>query len=423
MPSHSAGQSLAYFEKWKNIIQERSPELQVKRELREQKKMAQWSAGGSWLPRLDWQLSSNRTNANLFTGAIGSTTEYRQSVLALSFPIYRRSTDLNLRLASTEFDMAQDDYEGALFEIDWKLRQWVGQWLIAEYKSAALLKSLEAAKRTAHETRIRFERGSRSQLDVLRTQAQMTSLESQSLSAKNEARIALDNLLQATGLTLADLEEAQFPWKSATEAQLETLLSQLTNVSNQKMERQEVVQRFLEKGRVKKNIERTFVSSQLKAKLVFAKEWPELTLKASHQRLAGDWDELGTSPESRNVGLTLTIPLFNFGSGYSGYRESSALESVARIQSDQNLRAGLLKVEQLFDQIQVLKKISQAQELRRNQSIELERLTAKSYELGKSTVQDLLSAQNETLNAKVDVAKSRLELVIAERQLEWNFVF
>lgn len=96
---------------------------------------------------------------------------------------------------------------------------------------------------------------------------------------------------------------------------------------------------------------------------------------------------------------------------------------MARIQSDQNLRAGLLKVEQLFDQIQVLKKITQAQELRRNQSIELERLTAKSYELGKSTVQDLLSAQNETLNAKVDVAKSRLELVIAERQLEWNFVF
>lgn len=422
MPSQSALPNPPYFEKWLDLVQQRSPDLQVKREAREQKKFAQWSAAGGWFPRLDWQLSSNRTNANLFTGAVGATTEYRQSVLAVSFPIYRRSTDLNLRLALTEFDLAQEDYQGAQLEIDWKLRQWVGQLLIAEYKSAALVKSLEAATRTAHETRIRFERGSRSQLDVLRTQAQLTSLESQNLSAKNEVRIALDNLLQATGLSLADLDEAQFPWKSATESELETLLGQLTQSSQQNRDRQDVIKMFLDRGRVKKSVELASVSGQLKAKLVFAKDWPELTLKASNQRLAGDWDELGTSPESRNLGLTLTIPLFNFGAGYSGYRESSALESVARIQNDQSLRAGLLKVEQLFDQIQVLKKITQAQELRRNQSIELERLTAKSYELGKSTVQDLLSAQNETLNAKVDVAKSRLELVIAERQLEWNFL-
>lgn len=408
-------------------MREKSPDLQLKAKLREQKQYARWSAGGAWLPRLDWQLSENQSNANMFTGAIGPDSRYEQSVLALSFPIYRRSTHLNLQLAQSEYELADEDYQGALQETDFKLRQWVGELLVSQYKLAALEKSLSAMQRTLRETKIRFEQGSRSQLDLLRIQAQLTSLESQSLSAQNEVRKNLDRLLQLSGLSLQDLQEADFPLTSGNEEQLEKMIRELTEFAPlgsmrpaSRRDRAQVMNQFAERGRAQRSAAINLAISQAKANLVFAKEWPELAVKATQQKVANNWSDLKDSPEGRTIGVTLTIPIFNFGSGFSVYRESEALVSTARIQNDQSLNSSRLQVEQLFDQISLLQKLVQAHELRRNQSFELERLTMKSYEFGKSTVQDLLSAQNETLNAKVDVAKSRLELVIAERQLEWN---
>ncbi len=410
----------SYYQKLVTLTAERSPEIKIKKKALEQKSYNRWSTGTLWLPRLDWQISSNRSNSNLYTGQLGTETEYKQSGLALSFPIYRRSVHLNLMQSKADFALEVENYQGALSELDWKLRQRVGTLLISEYKLAATKKSLEAAQKTSKETNIRYTSGSRSQLDVLKSQAQLTLLESQILGGTNEILKNKDALLEMTGLNLIELHDLGFPIDSSDELFLEKAIDSITLSSGKNIETAEVLEQFERQGPLKKNAILNLELARVRAVLISAKEWPDLAFKATYQKLSQDWDQLGQATESHSFGITLTIPLFSFGSGYTTYREAKALEIMAQNQSEQTLKEARHKLVQLAEQIKVLVRLVQAQEMRRGQSLELERLTGKSYDYGKSTIQDLLATQNETLNAKLELARTRLDLVIAEKQLDWN---
>ncbi len=420
------------------ISQTKSPDILLKAKANEQKQFAQWSSVSAWLPRVDWQISANRTNASLYTGIVGADLDYKQNVFSISLPLYKRGIHLSVLESLNDTQLSKEELLAAKGENDWQVFQLVGSTLIAEYRQAAVLKTLEAAKRTEHETKIRFEAGGRSQLDVLKTQAQLTSLESQSLSAENEIRIALDALLLKTGLNVEDLNAIGFPMGPQTEQSLEQALSALSRTSEANTESMHALfnQRLSdspEKGkseialevfdsdsRLKNSIELTAKSNELKAKMISAKDWPDLSIKASYQKIANGWSDLKDSTESRSIGLTLTVPLFNFGSGYASQREATALIEAATLQREQSLKSARQKIEQLVSQLQVLQKLISSLEIRRSQNTELERLTAKSFQLGKSTVQDYLIAQNEAINAKIDLAKAKIDLLVSEKQLAWN---
>jgi outer membrane protein TolC len=55
-----------------------------------------------------------------------------------------------------------------------------------------------------------------------------------------------------------------------------------------------------------------------------------------------------------------------------------------------------------------------------NKNLEVERLTQRSYQLGKSSFLDLQIAQNDLVESKIQLAQAQIELSVLVWQIRWN---
>jgi outer membrane protein TolC len=439
--SHSIerADSLRVFRRLLSFTEERSSELRLARSSLEQKIAARKTARARWAPRLDLRLSENVSKdfSALTSGSLGSAAEqlfvpaevqlggYQ---LSLQMPIYNRAVHLGLRRGELEADLASVDLTLAVTRLNWSLRQDFGNFLLKKYRVATVERSLVLGKSNLQEAELRYRLGSRTIIDVLRAQAQLAQLEARRVTYESDLAEAMSRLLQATGLSSEELEQIGIRVSSGSEADLyediedfvqtESLLVEITGlpVTISEITTQiESASPSLARLRLISEVE------AVQGKGLLAPEWPELVLRASLNKQSPDWARTFSSAQtSYSYGLVLNIPLFLFSSSLSLYREASEIERSSETKRRRESDVLGSSTQTLILRGRALAKSIESLRFGLNKNLEVERLTQRSYQLGKSSFLDLQIAQNDLVESKIQLAQAQIELSVLVWQIRWN---
>lgn len=430
----------------------RSPELKIAEEVAAQSQAHEWTAWSAWLPHVDASLAQSRSRdySLLTSGSLGALaglfvpadTPITRWALTLTVPIYRRSVHVGVEIAQAQSELAQLQARSKLAEMDWRLHSLFGGYLLQLYRQATLQTSIERSRTSLREAKLRFELGQRTKVDVLRAQANLQTLESRQLTTQQEQESALNAFLEYSGLERADLESADFRAAQANEAGIEAALNEYNGEPNDHGEpiggsdgashssgaAGLPIQDLEGEGALDLGQSPTARMTELQeqvdhhqAKSFMALEWPDLSLQGSLNKQSPDWDHTFRPSEiSRSVGVVLTIPLFSGGSLFSTSAEERHAQAAAALREQLDLRKFAHDFENDRARLRSLSKSVQSYRTLVEQNDELVRLSFKSYQLGKATVFELLSAQNDLIDSKVSYAQAKTDRAVLLRKLAWN---
>lgn len=420
---------------------EQSPDLRSAEASYDQAAGHNYAAWAKWGPRINLQLSKTRSKdySLLTSGSLPANfpismdpqqVDLDRWSLVASFPIYNRSVHLGAVQALWEKRLAARQLDVKRSELKWKIKQLLGNYIVAAYRKAVSESGLKTARESAREMKIRFDIGQKTKIDVLRADSNLASLESRWISSQEQLASERFALADGTGLTTEELDQIGLAETQLTEGTLIQWIERFAQSSQSGLTR---IQPYLDMSAEKRSALAVESSphyevlrsqgevSDTRARLPFAVEWPDLALQGSFGKQTPNWsDAFEPGQRSYSVGLTLTVPLFSWGSSIATYKESSAGQEAARIQNARDVKRFFNTLESQNVQIKSLSKSVEANALRAQQNEEILRLSTKSHQLGKTSTVDLLSAQNDLLNAKVELAESRVKLAVLLGQFAWN---
>ncbi|MBI4925662.1 MAG: TolC family protein [Bdellovibrio sp.] len=418
---------------------EKSYDLQSTQALNNQKSAQIYTSITHWFPQASLQVSQMRgkdfsilSSGNL--GALAATItpqiyDLKKAELVISFPIYRRSVHIGLIEALNEKDLSKNQLLLSQSEIDWKLRAYLGNYLLQKYKEATIENSIQIARTNLKEAELRFELGQRTKIDLLKAKANLVALNSKKLTYQSEILASQNTLLEYTGMQSKEFFETGLPVKISTELLLAQTIDAFTQIqealssvqpyqtaSNDVLEKQivehsPVYQRFIIQNSL----------SQIKNQLLTSAEWPELALKGSINKQALQWNEVfSSSQRSYALAVVLSIPIFSGGSLLSSNLEKYHANQASEFKTQKDILGFLDEVENEKIQIQTLFSTLEAQKLSLSQNEEIVRLSFKSYQLGKATMLELLNSQTDLIDAKINLAKTKIDLSALVKRFAWN---
>ena len=420
---------------------EKSVDLGIARAQASQRKAQVYTSATKWLPRAELQLSQSRNlDYSLVTsGALGNSSLFQFTpeetplskwALNVTFPIYRRSVHLGLQQSLDEKAVADEQVTAKSTELDWKLRSYVGNYFLQIYKVVTLKNSIEIAKTNLREATLRFELGQKTKIDVLRSQANLISLESRALSDQEQRDKSLSDLLAYSGLTLDQFLHSEIAEVAKDESKIGDAIDQFSKADLEL----EKIKPFLDSAKRTEVESRVAVASPTyrgylaqeslensQARSLMAQEFPDLSFQASVSEQGQHWSDT-TKPgfESHYFALILTVPIFSGGSTFSTYAEKQNAQDASRLRTQKQIEDFKTEVLNEITRIGALLKTSDAQKLSADQNEEIVRLSTKSYQLGKTTIVELLGSENDLIDAKINLAKTKLDLSTLVRQFAWN---
>ena len=431
-----------------------SSTLELARDEARQKSSARWTAWTQWLPRADLSLTQSQSLDYSFvtSGALSGTPfsfepeQVNRSRWSLSatFPIYQRSVHLGIQQASQDSLRSHARLAIAEGEFESRLKNAFGQVLAEEHALLSVAGSLEASRKSLTEAQLRFNLGQKTKLDVLRAEADLSLLESKKLTAIEKRSAAVNALAELAAMDRSEVASMGLISDSvpsdealkARELALREGIESLTAVDDllQKLspylapENDNAAISAIEKrlSGHHPRIELIHAEedlSRIRAASAWAAEWPQLSLQASLNKQAETWDE-AISPGERSyaIQLGLTIPLFSFGSSISRFRERNAIRDGGETQA----RASALELRNsiINDRTRILTLIQaeKAQKIAIRQNEELTELSFKSYQLGRATILELLSAQSAAMEARTQWVRTRVQLASLVGNFAWNLL-
>lgn len=429
------------FGELRRLSDERAPDLLGARALREQKGGARWTAWTRALPNLNLQASRTRSKDYSFiTGGViegplatAFNTEaidlYRWQIAA-NMPIYNRGVHLGISQASAENDLAERQYQLRLDERGWKLRQKLGAYLLAAYRQATARSALESAKTSQRETKLRFDLGQKTKIDVLKAESNQTALEAKLLTADQEVIGAKNSLIDDSGLSPEELTQTGIDSLLGTEEKINASIAAFTEGTDRMVTSLEPylgadaaarTQKAVDASLAYRNIRSEEELSLARAGTLRAQEWPDLSVQGTYGKQGTNFRRATSSGErSYSIGVVLNVPLFAGGRFFSSGHESAGAAEAARVKRARDARNFFNELENGALRITALRRSVEANRLRVERDTEVLRLSQKSYQLGKTTTLELLTAQNDLLDSKADFADARIQLAVLARQFAWN---
>jgi outer membrane protein TolC len=281
-------------------------------------------------------------------------------------------------------------------------------------------------KRSQREAELRYDLGQRTSIDVLRAKANVISLESKQLAYGEERQAALDQLLEYSGVDASEMKGLGLDQFSDKETSLEEAVAQF---SESETFRREVAPYLSEEGRTaalqKLSTESPSYHSvlaeeevaQSQAALLSAQDWPDIAVTGAVYSQNRDWSTLFSGQfVSYSASIVLTIPLYLGGSVFSANAERRHAEKAAQLKRERDALRLRNDMETQRLRIVSLERTVDSFRVSVEQYAEIVRLSEKSYELGKTTIVELLGSQNDLLDAKSSFAKARLDFSVALRR-------
>ena len=284
-------------------------------------------------------------------------------------------------------------------------------YLLAKYKKAAIDNSLKKANEGKREAKLGFELGQKTILDVLRSEANTVSLDSKKISFTEEEQNTKSKFLEYSGLDESDIV--------FLENQNEEQVLSLINFISKSITLKDIPN--FSKSPLLENLNYEEKINKIALKSLTQKQWPDLRIEGSYNNSGESFNDSFHRPyRTHAIALVLTIPLFNGGSLVS----SSFEEFYANKQNEYFLNQKKLETKNYLIntliKINALETLLSSLNLNVSQFEELYRLTEKSYQLGKSTLLELLQVQDSLLDSKISLAQNKIQFYTLSQNYLWQ---
>ena len=149
-----------------------------------------------------------------------------------------------------------------------------------------------------------------------------------------------------------------------------------------------------------------------------------LTFNYSINAMTNDFNfsEYRWSPYSF-VGLSLQVPIFAGGRRYHAVKQAIVQQDELRMQREDTGRQLKIAVGRYLSQMETKMKSYQAAQVAEETARKAYGIAAKSYQVGRSTITDLNSAQLALTQAQLAVSQAIYEFVVAKASLEETLVY
>lgn len=391
-----------------------SPFLIVTRNQSSQKRAESYTRFSDFLPKANFSLRKEKDffetrNAPLRALGIGAANynwsiDYQWNLL--NYGIIEASRKTLVEKDKTLLELRTNEKQ---YPIVYKTN--LLNYLLAKYKQAAVLNSLKKAEAGKKEARLGFELGQKTKLDVLRSEANMVSLDSKKVSFADEEQNAKSKFIEYSGLEISDLDFLE----NLEEGYILELLNSICQSMTSDISSHPNNSPLLESLKYDEEINNISLSHLTQA------EWPQLKLQGSYNNSGDTLSASIHSPyRTHSIALILTIPLFGGGSLISSnFEEYFAKQQIKytmaqkRLEIQNNLNNSLIK-------INAMEKLVASLALNVSQYEELYRLTNKSYQLGKSTLMELLEVQDNLLDSKINLAQNKIQFFTLSQNYLWQ---
>jgi outer membrane protein len=374
------------------------------------------NALGAFLPSLDLSMSSGRTQGvQFFQGQLvplrGDPWSYSNGVSSRLelFDGGRRLQELRRARAAT--DAADAGSLATRYDIALQVKQQYYAALAARESEAAARAQLEQAEQQLAASAARVNAGAATKSDSLRSVIQVGNAELALLTAQNDLRVANIALSRLVGseavVTPIVADTADVPVE--TELLADTLL-----------------ERLVLQGPAVQQAEANLASARAARRAARTQYMPTLTVSynygtnAASQSFTGGNVFLlgGNNPTRQTMFFNLSLPIFNgFTRENNQVTASVALENAEAAARDAKLLARQQVVQQLRALETALARVRVQQSSIEAAEEDL-RVQQQRYQLGASTLLDLLTSQAQLNTARQQLIQARLDARVAQAQLE-----
>lgn len=381
-------------------------------------------AGSLWRPQVVLSASAGKASNETKTagaqfsapsmGMFNQTADFNTSIsngtmtqwaVSAKQPLYnpaRRAQSQQLKLGAQITDLQRQGAEQALI-VRTAERYFDAQ--LAQQKLQLLSAQLKSTQSSTEEAQYRFDIGNRPITEVYESQAQLAEIQAAHYGAQSDLQIKLQRLQDAIGHIPAALPNA---------VQLRQPLPKLEPLA--------VWQTKAQQNNIELQMQALAVrNAQVKAQeyALGASASVDLVGQIGRQKLSGDGDYGSAKNQQNNsmIGVQLTVPLYTGGYNSAKYQEAQAALKKAQIdlqrtqeQVAQNVNAAWLGAQTAQLQVSALSAALKASAARLD-------ATKTGQEVGHRTVLDVLNAQNQNTQVRINLESAKQQYVMSRLRL------
>lgn len=332
----------------------------------------------------------------------GTMTQWAVSAKQPLYNPARRAQSQQLKLGAQITDLQRQGAEQALI-VRTAERYFDAQ--LAQQKLQLLSAQLKSTQSSTEEAQYRFDIGNRPITEVYESQAQLAEIQAAHYGAQSDLQIKLQRLQDAIGHISAALPNA---------LQLRQPLPKLEPLA--------VWQTKAQQNNIELQMQALAVrNAQAKAQeyALGASASVDLVGQIGRQKLSGDGDYGSAKNQQNNsmIGVQLTVPLYTGGYNSAKYQEAQAALKKAQIdlqrtqeQVAQNVNAAWLGAQTAQLQVSALSAALKASAARLD-------ATKTGQEVGHRTVLDVLNAQNQNTQVRINLESAKQQYVMSRLRL------
>ena len=381
-------------------------------------------AGSLWRPQVVLSASAGKASNETKTagaqfsapsmGMFNQTADFNTSIsngtmtqwaVSAKQPLYnpaRRAQSQQLKLGAQITDLQRQGAEQALI-VRTAERYFDAQ--LAQQKLQLLSAQLKSTQSSTEEAQYRFDIGNRPITEVYESQAQLAEIQAAHYGAQSDLQIKLQRLQDAIGHIPAALPNA---------VQLRQPLPKLEPLA--------VWQTKAQQNNIELQMQALAVrNAQAKAQeyALGASASVDLVGQIGRQKLSGDGDYGSAKNQQNNsmIGVQLTVPLYTGGYNSAKYQEAQAALKKAQMdlqrtqeQVAQNVNAAWLGAQTAQLQVSALSAALKASAARLD-------ATKTGQEVGHRTVLDVLNAQNQNTQVRINLESAKQQYVMSRLRL------
>ena len=329
-------------------------------------------------------------------------TQWAVSAKQPLFNPARRAQSQQLKLGAQMSDLQRQGAEQALI-VRTAERYFDAQ--LAQQKLQLLSAQLKSTQSSAEEAQYRFDIGNRPITEVYESQAQLAEIQAAHYGAQSDLQIKLQRLQDAIGHISAALPNALQLRQPLPKLEPLAVWQAKAQQNNMDIQMQALTVR----------------NAQAKAQeyAIGASASVDLLGQIGRQKLSGDGDYGAAKNQQNNsmIGVQLTVPLYTGGYNSAKYQEAQAALKKAQMDLQrtqehvaQNINAAWLGAQTAQLQVSALSAALKASAARLD-------ATKTGQEVGHRTVLDVLNAQNQNTQVRINLESAKQQYVMSRLRL------
>jgi outer membrane protein TolC len=391
-----------------------SPELQTTRAHFNQKKAESFTRFTDFIPQAQLGVRKDKDffeERNAYLRNLGLAPKTSSWNIDYQWSLINYSRFQNVRKTFAEKSQSELALNNKEKEFPISFRTHLLNYLLSSYKKAAVENSLKRAETGKKEAKLGFELGQKTKIDVLRSEANMVMLDSKKMGFIDEEQNAKSKFIEFSGLSLADIS-------FLNNLDENSILDLINAISPAHVEAEAP---NFEKSPLLADLTYQTNINSLSLKQLTSMQYPELKVVGSFSNSADNFSDSIYRPfRTHSVAVVLSIPLFGGGNFISSHFE----EYFAAKQNEYTMNLKKLETINFLSNTQIKIKALEKQvaslAINVNQFEELYRLTQKSYQLGKSTLSELLEVQDNLLDSKISLAQTKINYYTLSQNYLWQ---